>query len=408
MGDTPLKRVAYPTSQGPTPRSASVPRLFDKEFTQSNVGYYAENADTPDITDIPGSMYSPRISPSHPNSQPSQSPFREALASSQSEEYLYSIAQLTAHSGVKIPGIRGETPVRRPSEGSLDAPAVERLHAAARLLERDLASKPKGDTYIAHQPRGGLIKYQATTRQPFSSAPSPVLAISSVERPAFSAKVAPVETYDKSGRRISVSAPASIPRSACKALSDSELGEERVLSPRRALDRARNLLSQLESEREQSYTDSEGYSERNGGLESPTLWEGEEKGDYEGLVPTSQASKRNPRDSPRGRGGSVYTETSSIRSASPKSRGRSRSPWDERRMSHIPVPIRNYISPDKLRPDEMVEMLTRVRSISAIPFDNSPLFVLRNTCQLIWQKEAIINENTDTTECLLNALIIII
>ena len=358
--DIPLKRAAYPIPQGSTPKSTNIARLFDNEFAQSHHGdYYTDSADIPDIRDIPGSMYSPRISPNHPNHQPSQTPFKEALTSSQSEEYLYSIAQLTAHSGVKIPGIRGEIPVRRPSEGSLDGPAVERLHEAAKLLERDLASKSRGDTYIAHQPRGGMKKYQAAPRPPFSAAPSPVLAISSVERPAFSAKGAPLEFYDKCGRRLSASAPASIPRTATKAQSDSDVAEEGVLSPRRALERARSLLSQLESEREQSYTDSEGYSERNGGLESPPLWEGEDRGDYEGLVPSSQAPRRRAGDSPRGRGGSVYTETSSLRSASPKSRGRSRSPWDEKRMTNIPVPIRNYISPDKLRPDE----LSRVRSV---------------------------------------------
>jgi hypothetical protein len=356
--DIPLKRASYPTSQGPTPRSTNVPKLFEDEFAQCTGGYYTDSAD---IQDIPGSMYSPRISPNHPNNQPfqTQTPFKEALTSSQSEEYLYSIAQLTAHSGIKVPGIRGETPIRRPSEGSLDTPAVERLQAAAKLLERDLASKPRGDTYIAHQPRGGMKKYQATSMPPFSAIPSPVLAISSVERPAFNAKVAPLEFYDKCGRRLSVSAPASIPRSATKASSDCEVAEEGVLSPRRALERARSLLSQLDSEREQCYTDSEGYSERNGGLESPPLWEGEDRGDYEGLVPSSQACRRRGGDSPRGRGGSVYTETSSLRSASPKSRGRSRSPWDERRMTNIHVPSRNYISPDKLRPDELM----RVRSI---------------------------------------------
>jgi hypothetical protein len=354
--DIPLKRSAYSTSKGPTLRSTNVPKLFEGEFAQSNGGCYTDSADIPDI---PGSMYSPRISPSHLNNQPTQTPLKEALTSSQSEEYLYSIAQLTAHSGIKIPGIRGETPIRRPSEGSLDAPAVERLQAAAKLLERDLASKPRGDTYIAHQPRGGMKKYEATSMPPFSAAPSPVLAISSVERPAFSAKVVPLEFYDKSGRRLSVSAPASIPRSSIKEQSDCEVAEEGVLSPRRALERARSLLSQVESDREQCYTDSEGYSERNGGLESPPLLGDEDRGDFEGLVPSSHSSRRRAEDSPRGRGGSVYTETSSLRSASPKNRGRSRSPWDERRMTNIPVPTRNYISPDKLRPDE----LTRVRSI---------------------------------------------
>lgn len=344
-------------SQASTPRSTNIPRLFENDFAPTHGGYYSNIVDTPDI---PGSMYSPRISPSHPNNQLSHTPSKDAFISSQSEEYLYSIAQLTAHSGVKIPGIRGETPVRRPSEGSLDAPAVERLQAAAKLLERDLASKPRGDTYIAHQPRGGMQMYQATSsRPPFSAAPSPVLAISSVERPAFSVKAAPVEFYDKCGRRLSVSAPASIPRSAIKAQSDCEVAEEGVLSPLKALERARSILSQLESEREQSYTDSEGYSERNGGQESPPLWENEDRGDYEGLVPSSQAVRRRPGDSPRGRGGSVYTETSSLRSLSPKSRGRSRSPWDERRLTSIPLPIRNYISPDKLRPDELM----RVRSV---------------------------------------------
>lgn len=309
-------------------------------------------------------MYSPRVSPSRPNTH--TSPSKHAISSTQSEEYLYSIAQLTAHSGVKTPGIRGDKNLSIPLGEDFDDERIERLRDAARLLKRDLANNPRSDTYIFHDPIRPK-KYEPTCLLPSTKSPVPVLAISDVIRPATSPKVPMVEMYDgKSGRRLPVSGSSPVSRDEVSSIAGSDM------TPKRTPIRAQNLNTRLqheilrveatererewerEKEREQSYTDSEGYSDKMGGQDSPA-WEeireremdGEDRGDFEGPELTVQDPKGLPVVDDV-----THTESYTVLS-SPRSRERSRSPWEKRRVSMIPLPTRRYRSPDKMRPHEL-------------------------------------------------------
>ena len=292
---------------------------------------------------IPGSMYSPRISPNRSNCHsPVHSP--KVFGTAQSEEYLYSIAQLTAHSGIKTPGIRGETVLRKISGLDMDDVQRERIEEAARMLNRDLSAMPKADVYITvkNDPYRDPLKYVPTSLQ---SDYNSCLA----QEPAAAERTS----------RGNVTPPALTGSKGF--LEEKSSAEIYGSNPRQALERARDMISRLECEREKSYTYFEGYSERNGGHDTPTSsWEVDK--DMEG---------REGRDGRGDRGCTLRESRSrsppheidlSTRSLSPRSRGRgrSRSPWDGRRVSGIPAPIRCYRSPDGRMPNEKVSILSNI------------------------------------------------
>ena len=294
-------------------------------------------------------MYSPRISPNRSNCHsPSHSP--KVFGTAQSEEYLYSIAQLTAHSGIKTPGIRGETVLRKNTDTDMNDVQRERIEEAARMLKRDLLAMPKSDVYITvkNDPYRDPFKYGPTCLSSDYN-----LNLNSIEEPA----AVDHTLQSKTGQRMSPIQPTLTGNKGF--LEEKSSGEIYVSNPRQALERARDLISRLECEREQSYTDSEGgYSERNGGHDTPTSsWGGDKytegREGREGKEDRDYSHQESRSKSPP-KGIKLSTRSLSPRS---KGRGRSRSPWDGRRVSRIPAPTRCYRSPDGRVSSDKVSLL---------------------------------------------------
>ena len=326
--NTPSTRSYQDVHQGLSSATSAL-TSFDRDFNVASNDAAKQGS-------IPGSMYSPRISPNRSNCHsPLHSP--KEFGTAQSEEYLYSIAQLTAHSGIKTPGIRGETVLKRNTDADMNDVQRERIEEAARLLKRDLSAMPKADVYITvkNDPYRDPFKYEPTCL-------SSDYNLNSIEEPADVEHI----LQSKTGQKMSTTPPALTGNKGF--LEEKSSGEMYVSNPKQALERARDLILRLECEREQSYTDSEGgYSERNGGHDTPTsLWggdkhmegrQGREGRDDRDYFHQESRSKSPPK------GIKLSTRSLSPRS---KGRGRSRSPWDGRRVSRIPAPIRCYRSPD--------------------------------------------------------------
>ena len=321
---------SYPAAHQGLSSATSTLTLFDREFNVASNDVIKQGS-------IPGSMYSPRISPNRSNCH---SPLHslKVFGTAQSEEYLYSIAQLTAHSGIKTPGIRGETVLKRNTDSDMDDIQRERIEEAARMLKRDLSAMPKSDVYITvkNEPYREPYKYEPTCL-------SSDYNLNSVDEPAATEHT----LQSKTGQKMSPTLPGLTGSKGF--LEEKSSGEIYVSNPRQALERARDLISRLECEREQSYTDSEGgYSERNGGHDTPTSssWGGdkdmERREGREGREDRDYSHQESRSKSPP-KGIKLSTRSLSPRS---KGRGRSRSPWDGRRVSRIPAPIRCYRSPD--------------------------------------------------------------
>lgn len=334
-------RSPYPAIQQGLSSATSALALFDRDFNVSS----DEGAKK---VPIPGSMYSPRISPNRSNCHsPLHSP--KVFGTAQSEEYLYSIAQLTAHSGIKTPGIRGETVLRKDSGSDMDDIQRERIEEAARMLKRDLSAMPKADVYITvkNDPYKDPFRYEPTSLQDDCTSDSATELVDAEHT-----------QQSKTCQKLHSTLPALT--SSKGFLEEKSSSEACGSNPRQALERARGLISRLECEREQSYTDSEGYSERNGGHDTPpSSWDDK---DMEGR---DEREGRNGRDRREDRDFDLRESKSSsplhgmqlsVRSLSPRStgRGRSRSPWDGRRVSRIPAPIRCYRSPDGRMASEKV------------------------------------------------------
>lgn len=220
-------------------------------------------------------MYSPHVSPKRSDGtgtggtrdfSPSDTP---SVLSLQSQEYLYSVAQLVAHSGIRsphqmlpvspprpraksVPSIRPEDLPDRHTELSEDR--VDRLHAAARLLERDLASNPDRleefpDRLAFHHDYRANENYdlrfsEKSNRNVVSSGNLKEYDYQSM-KPQRSPKVPNVETYDgKSGRRLSllsISSPGVVPKSYLEQhLSSPKLSSERSkINSKKLSDRSR-------------------------------------------------------------------------------------------------------------------------------------------------------------------------
>jgi hypothetical protein len=337
MNTSPI-RSPYPTIQQGLSSATSALALFDRDF---NVASDEGAKKGP----IPGSMYSPRISPNRSNCHsPLHSP--KVFGTAQSEEYLYSIAQLTAHSGIKTPGIRGETVLRKDSGSDMDDIQRERIEEAARMLKRDLSAMPKADVYITvkNDPYKDPFRYEPTSLQDDYTSDTATEPLDAEHT-----------QQSKTGQKVHSPLPALT--NSKGFLEEKSSSEACGSNPRQALERARDLISRLECEREQSYTDSEGYSERNGGHDTPSSSWGDK--DMEGRESREGMEVREDRgfDLRESRSSSpLHGVQLSVRSLSPRStgRGRSRSPWDGRRVSRIPAPIRCYRSPDGRMSSEKV------------------------------------------------------
>ena len=212
---------------------------------------------------IPGSMYSPHVSPDRSDGtgngrtrdfSPTDTP---SVLSLQSQEYLYSVAQLVAHSGIKTPcqtvpqsSFRPRSksvPSIRPggisSVNGLSENQVDRLQTAAILLESDLASRPKGfaespfyDDYRASE------NYDLRfSEKSHSNSVAPLMTTGNSKeyqyqsiRSQLSPRAPIVETYDsKSGRRLSLSSTStSAPVSLMKGYLEQHLSSPRMPSER--------------------------------------------------------------------------------------------------------------------------------------------------------------------------------
>ena len=240
---------------------------FQNDLTaaQSSYNNNNSNSNTNQRNKIPGSMYSPHVSPRRTDGtgtggtrdfSPTDTP---SVLSLQSQEYLYSVAQLVAHSGIRSPQqILPQSPPRprtksvpsiRPDglsdhNNELSGDRVDQLDAAARLLERDLASKPDEFSDAFHHDYRANENYDLRFSEKSNHN---VLSSDNLKeyqyqssRPQPSPKVPNVETYDsKSGRRLSllsIPSPAIIVKSYLEQhLSSPKFSSERSKSNTRRL-----------------------------------------------------------------------------------------------------------------------------------------------------------------------------
>ena len=417
---------------------------LQNEFAIATGGYSKRS-------DIPGSMYSPGVSPTNipprrdtrggervekGERERDPSPSECSVLSSHSQEYLYSVAQLQAHSGVKIPGLESSPPRPRahsmaPARPGYEEPSVDRLHAAAKMLERDLASRPKEDhstqeSYTdntnansINEGAGNRFDPRTSSERDFNSyIPSRVTPRGYLPyKAAPSPKVPLMETYDgKSGRRL-FSAPPSVVKGAGGAGGGEEEEktgyEVRVGSPRRALERARGLISRIEGEvdragreasdrdrdrererdsshrdRDGRFNEGEGYELRNGGHESPLYERSRSNGresardgrDRDGSIRDGRdgmGSAKRPPSSSSSNHASYYDESSPP--SRPQGWGGYSPSVSQKRSKDAkksttalpPSPIRQYISPQRQGPSDLTRKPFKVlngRIVSLMSF----------------------------------------